>query len=149
MQCYCNSKKEFSECCEPYLSGVSYPSTAQELMRSRYSAYVLGNGGYIVKTTTKENRYEDDLELIEEYSKSVTWLGLEIVHVEKNVVEFKAYYRDANGLKVQHEKSNFIYEDGVWLYRDGKLYNSKIERNSPCPCQSGKKYKKCCELKKY
>lgn len=149
MQCYCSSKKEFSECCEPYLSGVSYPSTALELMRSRYSAYVLGNGGYIVKTTVKENRYEDDLELIEEYSKSVTWLGLEILHVEKNVVEFKAYYIDANGLKVQHEKSNFIYEDGVWLYRDGKMYNSKIERNEPCPCQSGKKYKKCCELKKY
>lgn len=149
MNCYCGSKKEFSECCEPYLSGVSYPSTALELMRSRYSAYVLGDGSYIVKTTTEENRYEDDLELIEEYAKSVTWLGLEIVHVEKNMVEFKAYYRDANGVKVQHEKSNFIYEDGVWLYRDGKMYNSKIERNEPCPCQSGKKYKKCCELKKY
>ncbi len=144
MQCYCNSKKEFSECCEPYLSGVSSPSTALELMRSRYSAYVLGDGGYIVKTTAKENRYEDDLELIEEYSKSVAWLGLEIVHVEKNVVEFKAYYRDAGGVKVQHEKSNFIYEDGVWLYSDGKMYNTKIERNFPCPCQSGKKYKKCC-----
>ncbi|MDO9267236.1 MAG: YchJ family metal-binding protein [Sulfurimonas sp.] len=149
MQCYCNSKKEFSECCEPYLSGVSKPSTALELMRSRYSAYVLGDGSYIVKTTTEENRYEDDLELIEEYAKSVTWLGLEIVHVEKNIVEFKAYYRDVNGVKVQHEKSNFIYEDEAWLYRDGKMYNSKIERNEPCPCQSGKKYKKCCELKKY
>lgn len=149
MECYCGSKKEFSKCCKPYLSGVLQPSTAQELMRSRYSAYVLGDGIYIVKTTTKENRYEDDLELIEEYAKSVTWLGLEILHVEKNIVEFKAYYRDANGVKVQHEKSNFIYEDGVWLYRDGKMYNSKIERNEPCPCQSGKKYKKCCELKKY
>lgn len=149
MNCYCGSKKEFSECCELYLSGISKPSTALELMRSRYSAYVLGDGSYIVKTTTKENRYEDDLELIEEYAKSVTWLGLEILHVEKNVVEFKAYYRDANGLKVQHEKSNFICEDGIWLYKDGKMYNSKIERNEPCPCQSGKKYKKCCELKKY
>jgi len=148
MNCYCGSKKKFNECCEQYLIGISKPLTAQELMRSRYSAYVVGDGGYIVKTTVKENRYEDDLKLIEEYAKSVEWLGLDILYVEKNIVEFRAYYRDADGVKVQHEKSSFVYEDGMWLYKDGKLYNSKIERNEPCPCQSGKKYKKCCELKK-
>jgi SEC-C motif-containing protein len=149
MECYCKSKKEFSECCEPYLNYKSKPSTPQELMRSRYSAYVLGNGEYIVKTAIKEQRYEDDIALIKEYAKSVAWLGLEILHAENNIVEFKAYYEDKDGMKVQHEKSNFIYEDGMWLYKDGKLFNSKIERNEPCPCQSGRKYKKCCELKKH
>ncbi|MGE4418935.1 MAG: YchJ family protein [Sulfurimonas sp.] len=145
MQCYCGSKKDFSGCCEPFLKDSSKPLTCEELMRSRYSAYLLVNADYIINTTVKENRYEDDLELIKEYAKSVTWLSLEILHVEKNIVEFKAYYRDVNGVKVQHEKSNFVYEDDMWLYKDGKLFNSKIERNKPCPCGSGKKYKKCCE----
>ncbi len=145
MNCYCGSKKKFSECCEVFLKGDSKPLTPEELMRSRYSAYVTGDGRYIVNTAVKEQRYEDDIELIKEYSRSVEWLSLEIVHAEKNMVEFKAYYRDANGIQVQHEKSEFIFENGVWLYKDGRLFNSKIERNMPCPCQSGKKYKKCCE----
>ncbi|MDD2653364.1 MAG: YchJ family protein [Sulfurimonas sp.] len=144
MKCYCGSKKPFSKCCEPFLEDKALPKTPEELMRSRYSAYVVGNGAYIVKTTTKENRYEDDVALIEEYAKSVEWLGLEVVASKEQTVEFRAYYKDGNGIKVQHEKSNFICEEGNWLYKDGKIFNSKIERNDPCPCQSGKKYKKCC-----
>lgn len=147
MQCYCHSKKKFSECCEPFLSYMSKPSTPEKLMRSRYSAYVLGNGDYIVKTTVKENRYEDDIEFIKEYSKTVLWLSLDIVHVKDDLVEFKAYYKDGEGVKIQHERSSFVYENGEWLYDSGKLFNSKIDRNQPCPCKSGKKYKKCCDSK--
>jgi SEC-C motif-containing protein len=113
-------------------------------MRSRYSAYVLGDGKYLVETTTQENRYENDITLIEEYSRSVTWLSLEIVSFAEDIVEFKAYYRDTEGVAMQHEKSFFVKEDGLWLYKEGIIYNSKIERNIPCPCGSGKKYKKCC-----
>jgi len=143
MRCYCDSKKELSECCEAYLNNTLNPLMPEQLMRSRYSAYVLGNGEYIVKTTAKENRYEDDIELIKEYAKSVFWLGLEVLSAKDAMVEFKAYYRDADGIKVQHEKSNFVKEDGMWFYKDGLLLNSKIERNAACPCKSGKKYKKC------
>ncbi len=148
MECYCGSKKTFSECCEPFLDGKALPSTPKELMRSRYSAYVAGNGAYIVATSVKENRYDEDISLIEEYAKSVEWLGLEVVAAKEKTVEFKAYYKDSEGIKVQHERSNFVFEDGMWLYKDGKIFNSKIERNAPCPCKSGKKYKKCCEIKK-
>lgn len=144
MLCYCKSQKDFSVCCEPFLTHKTKPSTSQELMRSRYSAYVLGDGPYIVETTTQENRYENDIALIEEYSRSVEWLGLEIISSSADMVEFKAYYRDANGISMQHEKSLFVQENGNWLYKEGTLYNSKIERNIPCPCGSGKKYKKCC-----
>lgn len=145
MECYCGSKKPFSECCEPFLDGKALPETPEELMRSRYSAYVLGNGAYIVATSAKENRYEDDVVLIEEYPRSVKWFGLEVLETKEKTVEFKAYYKDSDGIKVQHERSNFVFEDDTWLYKDGKIFNSKIERNQPCPCGSGKKYKKCCE----
>lgn len=147
MECYCNSKNKFSDCCEPFLNNMSKPSTPEQLMRSRYSAYVLGRGEYILKTTAKESRYEDDIEFIKEYSKAVLWLGLDIVHVKDNIVEFKAYYKDTQGVKVQHERSSFVYENGEWFYKEGKLFNSKIDRNQPCPCKSGKKYKKCCDSK--
>ena len=144
MNCYCDSRIEFSECCELFLNCSLKPSTPKELMRSRYSAYVLGNGAYLVATTVEENRYEDDIKLIQEFSSSVAWLKLDIVAEGKNMVEFKAYYRDADGVKVQHERSSFIFKDKMWLYRDGELFDSKIQRNEPCPCGSGKKYKKCC-----
>jgi SEC-C motif-containing protein len=127
-----------------FLKGALKPFAPEELMRSRYSAYVLGNGSYIVGTTVKQNRFEDDITLIQEYAKSVIWLGLEIVKSKKNIVEFRAYYKDNDGIKVQHERSNFVFENGRWLYKDGKLFSSKIEPNRLCPCKSGKKYKKCC-----
>jgi SEC-C motif-containing protein len=144
MNCYCDSKREFTICCEPYLKNQLIPLTPEQLMRSRYSAYVLGDGKYIVDTTAKEYRYEDDIDLIKEYAKSVIWLGLEVIYAKEAIVEFCAYYRDKDGIKVQHERSNFMQESGRWFYRDGLLLNSKIDRNSHCPCKSGKKYKKCC-----
>ncbi len=146
MPCYCDSQKEFALCCEPFLNGSKKPSSPEELMRSRYSAFVLGESGYLLETTTPENRHDEDEKLIKEFAQSVTWLGLSVLKAEKDKVEFKAYYKDNSGVQLLHEKSNFIQEDGMWLYKDGTLFNSKIERNEPCPCKSGKKYKKCCGL---
>ncbi|MDD5372138.1 MAG: YchJ family metal-binding protein [Sulfurimonas sp.] len=144
MKCYCDSQKNFNECCEPVLNGISKPPTPERLMRSRYSAYVLGDAKYILDTTVKEKRFYDELEPIKEFSKSVTWLGLFVVYAKDNIVEFKAYYKDNEGIKLQHERSSFIFEDGVWFYDNGLFLNTKIQRNDSCPCKSGKKYKKCC-----
>lgn len=122
MKCYCNSMIDFSECCEPYLSGSQKAASAETLMRSRYSAYVLGDGDYIVRTaSSRDAGSKEDAALIKEYAKSVKWIGLEIVKAELDIVEFKAYYKDGDGLKVQHERSYFIFEEGVWLYRDGEF----------------------------
>jgi len=144
MTCICGSKKSFDECCGAILNNLRQASSAEELMRSRYSAYVRGDGRYLVLSTVKQNRYEDDAELIEEFSSKNEWLKLDILDIAKNIVEFKAYYKENNKIKVLHERSNFIKENGVWLYVDGILFNSKVERNESCPCGSGKKFKKCC-----
>ena len=144
MCCICGNEKTFDECCGSIINNQKKATTAEELMRSRYSAYVQGNGKYLVLSTKKENQYQDDIELIEEFSSHVDWLKLDVLHVEPNIVEFKAYYKESNTIKVLHEKSNFICENGTWFYVDGELYNSKVERNEVCPCGSGKKFKKCC-----
>ena len=149
MKCFCGFDKSFEECCGAIISGKKSASSAEELMRSRYSAYVVGDGAYLVKSSTKENSFAADIPLISEFSKNVRWLKLNILHVEKNsdygVVEFKAYYLENGEIVVLHERSDFIKNDGVWEYNKGKFINSKIERNEPCPCGSGKKYKKCTE----
>ncbi|WP_428738033.1 YchJ family protein [Sulfurimonas sp.] len=142
--CICGNEKDFSACCEPIITKQKQPQNAEELMRSRYSAYVKADAEYLVYSSVKENQYQEDIALIEEFSNSVEWLKLDVLDVQETTVEFKAYYRDTNGIQVLHEKSNFVQEDGIWKYKDGELYNSKIERNETCPCGSGKKYKKCC-----
>lgn len=142
--CICGNNKNFKECCEPIITKQKQPQSAEELMRSRYSAYVQADGEYLVYSAVKENQYQEDIALIEEFSNSVQWLKLDILEVKPNTVEFKAYYRDINGIQVLHEKSNFVQEEGIWKYKDGDLYNSKVKRNEICPCGSGKKYKKCC-----
>jgi len=142
--CICGNDKSYDECCGKIISHKAKAQTPQELMRSRYSAYVNSDARYLLMSTVAENQYEEDIELIEDFSSQVDWLGLKVLSAKGNVVEFKAYYRDKEGIKVLHEKSNFILESSVWKYKDGELYNSKVERNEPCPCGSGKKFKKCC-----
>lgn len=142
--CICGLEKEYAQCCGAILSHKRPAASAEELMRSRYSAYVRVDAKYLYFSTAKESQIFDDIELIEEFASNVEWLKLDLITASEKQVEFKAYYRDAQGIKLLHEKSNFVQEDGVWKYKDGELYNTKIERNEACPCGSGKKYKKCC-----
>jgi len=144
MNCTCGNNKIYDECCGAIIDAKKRASTPEELMRSRYSAYVSGNGRYLVLSTLKENQHVDDIEIIEEFSNSVEWLKLDVLQSRDTQVEFKAYYRESNSIKLLHERSNFILEDGIWVYVDGKLFSSKVERNENCPCGSGKKFKKCC-----
>jgi SEC-C motif-containing protein len=148
MSCYCGSGIEKELCCLRFIRESALAKTPQELMRSRYSAYVLGDGRYLVDTTLQQNRYEDDVALISEYAKNIQWLKLQILKSwergSRGFVEFKAYYRENSKIQLHHEKSSFLKIDGVWFYEKGELLQTAIGRNEPCPCSSGKKFKKCC-----
>lgn len=152
--CPCNSGKELAECCGPILAGATPAPTAEALMRSRYTAYVQENYDYVLKSCHESTRPADD-EF--EGGQSVEWCGLEIIETEaggeddvEGGVEFIASYRAQGGVLGLHEKASFVKEDGRWFYVDGDIVKSppvrseKIARNAPCPCGSGKKYKKCC-----
>jgi len=121
--CYCGSGKMFSTCCAPYITTLEKAPTAETLMRSRYSAYCVQAGDYLVATTHSSTRKFHKKEDIMEWSKSNQWLKLEILKAEETVVEFKAYFLD-DRLKatVHHEKSSFVKEDGSWFYVDGVFY---------------------------
>ena len=129
MNCYCCSNKFFAECCEPFLDGIAKPQSAEQLMRSRYSAYVTGNVEYLLRSTHPSTRKFHDSQTIKEWAESSVWQKLEIVSTteggakdKKGTVEFKAYYLDSNKEpQIHHENSNFVKELGKWFFVDGQI----------------------------
>jgi SEC-C motif-containing protein len=119
-------------------------------MRSRYSAFILQLGDYLFNTY--HPNFRGDLTVAQLSEKSLDWRNLQIIESgnqgNKGCVEFKAWYVDQGQLACHHERSNFVKDHDQWLYCDGTFYpeqkSGKIHRNDPCPCDSGKKFKKCC-----
>lgn len=160
--CPCGSGTAFETCCEPYLLKRSSPPTAQALMRARYTAYAMGAIDYLYKTSGNKVRKEFDAENTRKWSESAEWTGIEFlvengggVDDQDATLEFIAHYSVNNAKFEHHERAEFIRKNGEWLFMDGKLFGPdpqrreqpKIGRNDPCPCGSGKKYKKCCQNK--
>ncbi len=154
--CPCGSGRGYEECCGPYLAGTRAAPTAEALMRSRYTAYVTSKVDYIVSTCTETEGI--DLESTRKWSEKSNWLGLKIHRTVRGLaedtsgeVEFSATYV-LDGLREEHrEIAKFEKKDGRWLYSEGEVVprtvvreSPKVGRNDPCPCGSGKKYKKCC-----
>ncbi len=157
--CPCGSGREFEACCGPILSGAVAAPTAEALMRARYTAHVTGEYDFLYASVHPDIRDETDHEEMKQWSQSVTWEGLEIVSVvdggendEKGEVTFIARYAVNTVPQMLHERAFFQKTDGKWLYTDGEVQghetyyreSPKVGRNDPCPCGSGKKYKKCC-----
>lgn len=129
MKCYCCSGGEFEDCCQPFISGVVKPSRAEELMRSRYSAYATVAVEYLIKTTHPSERKFHDARSIENWAKTNEWQKLEIISTvdgnakdKQGTVEFKAYFLDADHRsQIHHELSNFRKELSKWFFVDGKI----------------------------
>lgn len=123
MNCYCGSRLEYANCCQPYHLKISNAPTAEALMRSRYSAFVLADGEYLYETTHFSKRKGNSKESYTKSARNTKWIKLEIVSAEFDKVEFKAFYLNNKfQTQVLHEKSNFKLEDGKWYYVDGKFY---------------------------
>lgn len=129
MICYCCSGREFEDCCQPFIGGIKKPVTAEELMRSRYTAYATAQIQYILRSTHPSIRKFHDADSIEQWAKSSRWQKLEIISAtggsasdKQGTVEFKAFYFDANNQpQIHHENSNFRKELGKWFFVDGKV----------------------------
>lgn len=157
MKCPCNSTKPFEECCQAVIAGSPAP-TAESLMRSRYTAMVLGDLDHIERTCTEDARQTFNRPEMEHSLPGIEWLGLEVLGSERGqegddagTVSFRFAYRFEGREHAQREIATFERTNGNWLY-DRSEINPKappvrverIGRNDPCPCGSGKKHKKCC-----
>ena len=121
--CPCGSGAAIIDCCGRYHAGplhLQAPS-AEALMRSRYSAYVLGLADYLLATwhpSTRPSHIDAD-------PPGLRWLGLEVRHhtvhdAEHATVEFVARHKLGGHAQRLHETSRFVREDGGrWFYLDG------------------------------
>ncbi|RAK25003.1 SEC-C motif-containing protein [Flavobacterium aquaticum] len=119
--CYCGNSIPFQDCCEPYIKGITNASTAEKLMRSRYSAFATGAADYLVNTTHISKRRFHNKKDILAWSQANKWLKLEVLASTETTVTFKAYYLDENlKAQVHYEHSTFKLENDKWFYVDGE-----------------------------
>ena len=157
--CPCGSEKSLAACCLPLVQGTRKASTAEELLRSRYTAFTRGDVDYILSTHHSKTRGDVNREEIETWSKGSEWMGMKIhqktegeaAH-NKGTILFHAQYKAEGKVNDHWENSIFEKEDGDWKFLDAqgvqqgpmRRTEPKIGRNDPCSCGSGKKFKKCC-----
>jgi SEC-C motif domain protein len=120
-RCPCGTGLPYDDCCGPLHAGVAPAATAEQLMRSRYSAFALGDPGYLLATwhtTTRPRSLRLD--------EGVRWTGLDVLATTggrlldaEGTVEFRAHSRTAGRSGTQHERSRFVREDRLWRYLDG------------------------------
>ena len=153
-------KRDFAACCGPYLAHEKLPPTAEELMRSRYSAFATADIDYLYETLSADQRTDFNRVATTEWAQKSQWLGLDILETEKGLendatgtVTFTAHFSRDGKTLTHKEKSLFSRDpkDGRWQFADelsikGEpvVRGPQPGRNDPCPCGSGKKYKKCC-----
>ena len=116
-RCPCGTGLPYAECCGPLHDGASTAATAEQLMRSRYSAFAVGDPAYLLATwhpTTRPRTLELD--------DGVRWTGVDVLTTTggsmfetEGTVEFRARHRSG----AQHENSRFVREGGRWYYLDG------------------------------
>ncbi|MEU7589669.1 YchJ family protein [Micromonospora sp. NPDC049230] len=119
--CPCGSGQAYADCCAPVHGGDAQAPTAEALMRSRFSAFALGDTGYLLRSWHSSTRPQ-----VLDLSPGQRWTRLEIVDAERGglldttgTVTFHAHYRDAGRPGTMTERSRFVREDGRWVYLDG------------------------------
>ena len=152
--CPCCSERNFDDCCGPIIQGASAAS-AEALMRSRYTAFVIRNLDYVERTHAPEVYDDFNRAEAERLAEACEWLGLEIRTSTETgdtaEIEYVLKFRREQQNIAKVALSRFRRDDGQWLFVSSDmnppvapLRISKVGRNDPCPCNSGKKAKKCC-----
>ena len=123
-RCPCGLAATYAACCGRYHNGLPLvpAPTAEALMRSRYSAYVLGCGDYLLATWHASTRPIT----LENNPPGLRWLGLDVRRAAVQdgthaTVEFVARGKLGGRAQRLHEVSRFVFEDGRWFYLDGEL----------------------------
>lgn len=123
-RCPCGTGLPYDDCCGPLHAGVRHAGTAEQLMRSRFSAFAVGDAAYLRRTWHPSTCPPLDLD------DDVRWTRLDVLAASgggpfdsDGTVEFRAHHRSAAGRGSLHETSRFVREGGTWLYVDGDLHD--------------------------
>ena len=164
VNCPCGTGSPYEMCCGMYHNNPGTAPTAEILMRSRYTAFAIGDFDYIAVTQKIKDQPDQSSADIKDSNENTQWIKLEINETEEGlekdkagVVAFSAHFKEGKHIGRLSERSIFKKVKGQWLYISGEhkvqkntpLINSdamKTGRNDPCLCGSGKKFKKCCAV---
>lgn len=156
--CFCGTKLTFAQCCQPFILAEKKPTTAEQLMRSRFSAYATKSYQYIVDTYSPQQQKSLTVKEIADSSSGCHWLALVVYPLSnfprsstsetEQFVEFSAFYLLNDSLYEMRENSRFLQVENTtngknnrqWFYVNGDIIKheelSKISRNQPCPCNN-------------
>lgn len=146
--CPCESGKDYADCCAPFHGGFRLPETAEQLMRSRYAAYVVQNIDYVVETTVVAQQNMLDKAAIRQWAQNATWLGLTVHAHTPHIkpchaqVSFTAHFAENGTAQQHHELSAFVKVGERWYFIDPTVPLPSMK--SPCICGSARKFKACC-----
>jgi len=159
MTCPCGSGATLDACCGPIIAGEQKAATAEALMRARYTAYTQVEIQFLLDSLHPEHREEHDDESVKQWAENSEWHGLEILNTsaggegdDTGNVEFACEYTYEDEGRRHHEDAVFARHEGDWYFVSGGPVKTqpfvredpKVGRNDPCPCGSGRKFKKCC-----
>ncbi|GAA2803273.1 YchJ family metal-binding protein [Kitasatospora paracochleata] len=119
--CPCGLPARYAECCGRLHRGEAAASTAEQLMRSRFSAFAVHDEPYLLRSWHPDTRPD-----AVDFDPGMRWERLEIVGTgeggpfhQEGTVEFRAHYREGGHAGVLHENSRFRRHQGAWVYLDG------------------------------
>lgn len=175
--CPCGSDLHYEVCCALYIDAGLAAPTPEALVRSRYTAFTQANIDYVFRTSRGNAKKTFDRDAAIKWVENTEWVKLTITKtspIKENdtigYVEFIAEFKENGENDKVHERSRFEKINDTWYYTDGislsesrhchdehcheceterPIKKVKIGRNEPCACGSGKKYKKCCLLRKH
>jgi len=158
--CPCNSKLAYQDCCYGFHTNTQQADSAEQLMRSRYCAFVVNAFEYLIQT--HHPTYLNGLTAEQLAQGDTQWLGLTVLEhglIEQHhsdfvadlidspqaFVTFKAWYKHDKSVDAIFERSHFVQQHGQWFYTQGVQMEAALpKRNDACVCHSGKKFKQCC-----
>lgn len=120
--CPCGSGETYDVCCGPLLANVTQATSPEQLMRSRYTAFVTGDADHLFRTWHPRTRPDDVRP-----DPTTRWTGLRVIAAEGDTVEFVAQWERSQWERGQreggqvHEVSRFEQRAGRWCYVDGDL----------------------------
>jgi SEC-C motif-containing protein len=151
VNCLCGANISYGACCQLLHKGIARAQSAEQLMRSRYSAFAAKEYQYLIDSHHVDTRGSLSLSELESGNRGTTWLGLEVISATDLTVNFRAYFQqltpqNERAIHCLCENSRFVLEQNQWFYLDGKQDPGLAvlpSRKEPCFCGSGKKFKNC------
>lgn len=125
LNCPCQSGLLFDDCCQPFLNFKKNTLTPTQLMRSRYSAYVMQNVDYLIATwhpKTLPKKLNDEIAHAKWIDLTIIAESIDSKDPNQGFVEFVAIYRNQQGrAQKMHELSRFTKQNEHWFYMDGEF----------------------------